>query len=207
MPEMRDRAAIVLSGGQSSRMGQPKEWLDFRGRPLLAHVVDLLLSRASTVVVVARAEQALPSLRPEVTRLDDPVFEQGPQGPLPALTKGLVWLADRGCSTAYLSSCDAAGLSASHLDQLASLLDEVGPSYEAVLPVSNDGQEHPLAALVRVEPAARAAKLVELRQERRLRSLFVELRTKRISERDLRDPEVLRAFNTEAEWRALLGSR
>src|SRR4029077_4490680 len=30
-----DLAAIILVGGRSSRMGRPKAWLDFGGRPLL----------------------------------------------------------------------------------------------------------------------------------------------------------------------------
>jgi molybdenum cofactor guanylyltransferase len=32
--------AVILAGGQSSRMGQDKAWLPFRGRPLLAHQIE-----------------------------------------------------------------------------------------------------------------------------------------------------------------------
>ena len=35
-------AGVVLCGGRSSRMGRPKAWLSWRGRPLLVHVVEQL---------------------------------------------------------------------------------------------------------------------------------------------------------------------
>lgn len=45
--------AIVLAAGISKRFGQPKQLLDFNGKPLIRHVVEVILStRVSRVVVV-----------------------------------------------------------------------------------------------------------------------------------------------------------
>lgn len=42
---------VVLAGGLSSRMGRDKAMLDFRGRSLLRHQVDLLAPLCSRVIV------------------------------------------------------------------------------------------------------------------------------------------------------------
>ena len=43
MPRTPDVCALILAGGQSSRMGgQDKAWLDLQGKPLIAHVLDRL---------------------------------------------------------------------------------------------------------------------------------------------------------------------
>ena len=43
MPEdSANIAGIVLAGGQSSRMGRNKALLDYQGRPLLDHMIDLM---------------------------------------------------------------------------------------------------------------------------------------------------------------------
>jgi molybdopterin-guanine dinucleotide biosynthesis protein A len=39
---MADATAVILTGGKSSRMGQPKALLSFDGEPLIAHVVRSL---------------------------------------------------------------------------------------------------------------------------------------------------------------------
>ena len=35
-------AGVVLAGGRSSRMGENKAFLDFKGRPLIDHMIDIL---------------------------------------------------------------------------------------------------------------------------------------------------------------------
>jgi molybdenum cofactor cytidylyltransferase len=48
---------ILLAAGGSSRLGQPKQLLDYRGRPLLRHAAETALaSRCRPVVVVLGAE-------------------------------------------------------------------------------------------------------------------------------------------------------
>jgi molybdopterin-guanine dinucleotide biosynthesis protein A len=69
-----DASAIVLMGGKSSRMGQPKALLLFDGEPLIAHIVRTLKSLFGDIVVVAAPGQELPPL--PVTLVRDEVAYQ-----------------------------------------------------------------------------------------------------------------------------------
>jgi len=45
---------IVLAGGKSERMGQPKAFLDFKGKALILYPLNLLLSLCSEVLIVTK---------------------------------------------------------------------------------------------------------------------------------------------------------
>ncbi|MFT3887709.1 MAG: NTP transferase domain-containing protein [Arachnia sp.] len=71
---MAARAAIVLGGGRSSRMGTDKLALLLDGRPLLARVVEAALGWADTVVVAGDRPRGWTD-DPRVTfRREDPPF-------------------------------------------------------------------------------------------------------------------------------------
>ncbi|VAX42749.1 hypothetical protein MNBD_PLANCTO02-2155, partial [hydrothermal vent metagenome] len=53
---------IVLCGGKSKRMGQPKLLLPFGNELMLQRVVRILSTVVSPIVVVASQEQKLPQL-------------------------------------------------------------------------------------------------------------------------------------------------
>jgi molybdenum cofactor guanylyltransferase len=57
---------FVLAGGKSTRMGRDKAGLDWHGRPLLEHMMELLRSAADSVHVVGRdpLPDKLPDLGP-----------------------------------------------------------------------------------------------------------------------------------------------
>ncbi len=55
---MNQSAIILLAAGNSTRMGSPKQLLDFRGRPLLRHAVETALAaECGPVVVVLGAHE------------------------------------------------------------------------------------------------------------------------------------------------------
>jgi molybdopterin-guanine dinucleotide biosynthesis protein A len=54
---MGDRAAFVLAGGQSTRMGADKAFVQLEGRALLAHALALAKSVTSDVRIVGSAEK------------------------------------------------------------------------------------------------------------------------------------------------------
>jgi molybdenum cofactor cytidylyltransferase len=51
-------AGIVLAAGGSSRLGQPKQVITWRGRPLVRHVVDVAVKRGLDPVVVVTGAYA-----------------------------------------------------------------------------------------------------------------------------------------------------
>src|SRR5581483_2309434 len=115
-------SAVVLAGGKSSRMGQPKALLPFDGEPLIVHTVRLLRQQFSDIVVVAAPEQKLPSL--PVTLVRDDVAYQGPVG---GILYGLRAARHEIC---FVTSCDAPFLDLTLIAYLLSLI----PDHDVVVP-------------------------------------------------------------------------
>jgi molybdenum cofactor cytidylyltransferase len=78
MPEF---GVVILAAGSSSRMGSPKQLLDYGGKPLLRHAVDVALAsmcRNVMVVLGARANELRPALEGlPVNILENPRWEEG----------------------------------------------------------------------------------------------------------------------------------
>ncbi|MFM7541437.1 MAG: molybdenum cofactor guanylyltransferase [Planctomycetota bacterium] len=97
-------AGLVLCGGESRRMGSPKAWLDWRGRPLLAHMIDLLGGAGlAPLAVCAAPGQSLPMLPTEVMLVRD---AQPHAGPLHGLAAGLSALEPM-ATRALVCPCDS----------------------------------------------------------------------------------------------------
>lgn len=96
-------AVLVLAGGESRRLGRPKAWIDWDGRPLLARVVDRLADLAPEALVVGRPGQELPET--PARRVDD---DRPGEGPLAGLATGLGNVEDRLGPRALVavSACD-----------------------------------------------------------------------------------------------------
>jgi len=81
---MESVSAIILAGGQSRRMGQDKALIDFRGRPIIAHVIDTLRGLSSDVIVVSNRSGVYDSFGARVVSDYEP-----PAGPLGGIAAGL----------------------------------------------------------------------------------------------------------------------
>jgi molybdenum cofactor guanylyltransferase len=187
-------AAVVLAGGKSSRMGEPKALLRFDDRPLIVHIVSTLHSLFGDVVIVAAAEQLLPDLGATVVR--DEVAYQGPVG---GITYGLRASARE---VNFVTACDSAFLNP---DLISFLVDGITDS-DVVVP-RWEGRLQPLHAVYRrgVLP------LLEAQLERgELRPvyLFDKVRTRTVTEEEVRrlDPGGASFFNMNApdDYRAAL---
>jgi molybdenum cofactor guanylyltransferase len=191
---------IILCGGQSKRMGQPKAWLPFGGELMLPRVARLLGEVASPLVVVAAPEQDVPPLSPDVAIVRD---EEKGRGPLQGLAAGLKALRGR-AEAAYLSSCDVPFLRPAFVTRLVGLLGE----YAVCVPRVGD-YHHPLAAVYRLDVIDAVDRLLA---ENRLRPffLFEAVPTRIVEASELRDVdpafETLRNLNTPEDYTAALQS-
>lgn len=190
-------AAIVLAGGGSRRMGRDKAWLEIEGRPLLAWVIEILARRCGPIVISARPGQSLPDIA-GVERVDDPVADAGP---LVGVHAACERLEARGVNRAYLSSCDAAALSESHVEFM---LGRLRPPAIAAVPIDLESRRHPLASAIEVA-AIRARCWAQLEAgDHRLQSLLSGPEVIAVPIAELPDPAVLAPCNTPEEWAASL---
>lgn len=191
--------AVIVCGGESRRMGQPKAWLPFGPERMLQRVVRLVSAVAGQVVVVAAPGQDLPPLPASVQIARDPVSGRGP---LQGLAAGFAVLPDD-TELVYATATDVPFLKPAWIQCLLGLIGE----YDLALPIFG-GYYHPLAALYRRNTALPA--IESLLQADRLRPVFLMevLRTRIVTAYELQtaDPEfaTLRNLNTKEEYQKAL---
>jgi molybdopterin-guanine dinucleotide biosynthesis protein A len=183
-----DLAAIVLCGGQSSRMGSPKAWLEFDGEPLLARVVRRIAEAAREIVVVAAPGQEIPFLPAEVLVVRDPVSGRGP---LQGIAAGLDALQGR-ATMAFVSSTDVPFIHPELIRRLRALR---GDSFDIAVPRAK-GHYHPLSAIYGVEARPEIEALLAADRLRPF-YLFERMRTIFADEALLLEGEALKAVDPE----------
>ncbi len=193
--------AIVLCGGESRRMGQPKAWLPFGDETLLGRVVRLVSREASPVVVVAAADQTLPPLPPGFILVRDAVAGRGP---IQGLATGLEAMPSE-VRLVYATAVDGPWLAHGWIGRLVAGLG----NYDAIIPSIN-GRLHPLAALYRREAALAAAREGLRTNSLRVIDLRGRLRARQVEADEFADldPQFLTVLNLntpEDYRRALLG--
>ena len=151
----RSDTGILLAGGQSSRMGQPKMAMRIRGESLLAHTARALLACCQEVLIIGAPQgcadgvnEALEDLgsTPELRILRD---QHAYQGPLPAILRGLREARHELC---FVAAGDSPFLSP---DLVGGMLDTLrsDPASQALVP-RVDGFRQPLTAAYRCQPMA-----------------------------------------------------
>jgi molybdenum cofactor guanylyltransferase len=194
MPSQSSGSAVILAGGKSSRMGQPKALLPFDGEPLIVHTVRTLSRLFSDIVVVAAPEQELPSL--SVTAIRDEVAYQGPVGGI------LYGLRAAQSEIAFVTSCDAPFL---NLELIAFLVAQMN-DYDVVVPYWQERLQ-PLHAVYRRSVTPLLQEQLE-RSELRPIFLYKKVRTREVSPEEMRrfDPEGLsfRNLNSPEDYQAAL---
>ena len=131
---------IILCGGKSSRMGQPKATLPFGPELMLQRVARLLGEVVSPLVVVAAPDQELPTLPSDVKIVRD---RREGRGPLEGLLAGLAALAGQ-ADAAYVTGCDVPLLVPAFVRRVIERLQ----THEIAVP-RVEGFHHPLAAVYR----------------------------------------------------------
>ncbi len=193
---------IVLCGGDSTRMGQPKAWLPVgdagRDERMLQRVVRILGEIVTPIVVVAAPGQEVPPLGGDVKLAHDPVEARGP---LQGVATGLAVLAAV-VHKAYVATCDAPLTEPAFVRRLVDLSD----GYDVAVP-EGDGFLHPLSAVYRTGLATRADELLEAGR-RRVVDLIDACDARHVPVDDLRevDPDLrsLVNVNNEEDYQAVL---
>jgi molybdenum cofactor guanylyltransferase len=192
--------AIVLCGGQSSRMGFPKALLPFGPERMLQRVVRLVEEavRRENIVVVAAAGQELPPLPAEVVVVHDRTPHRGP---LEGLACGFAALAGR-VDAAYATGCDVPLLLPAFVERMFALLGE----HDIAVPKDKEFH-HTLAAVYRVSVLAQIEHLLAA-DRLRPAFLFEQCDTREVPVDELRgaDPDLqsLRNLNTVEEYQKAL---
>lgn len=141
-------SAIVLAGGQSSRMGQDKALIPFQGVPLLRRVCDVALNCTDEVFVVTpwleRYQEVIPT-RCQVIREVPPAGVTQSQGPLLGFAQGLTQVKTH---WVLLLACDMPHLQTKVLQTWAKDLPKTSNDTIALLPRHPKGWE-PLCGFYR----------------------------------------------------------
>jgi molybdopterin-guanine dinucleotide biosynthesis protein A len=191
--------SVILAGGRSRRMGQPKEALAFGKSTLLGTIVDVLIDCTFPVVIVARDDaQALPPLPIEV----EICYDATPgAGPLLALRDGMRALAAR-VDAVFVTGCDFPFLTTRAVGWL---VDQLGDHDMVLTQTANMPQ--PLLGVYRVSllPLIEALIAEGVRTPRtiaeRCRARVLDEATVRGFDSTLR---LLRNINSQDEYRAAL---
>lgn len=163
---------IVLCGGRSSRMGQDKASLAFGGETMLERAVRVLREVADEVIVVARAEQPMPT---GVRAIHDPIEDLGP---LAGIVAGL---AASATDVNFIIACDMPLIRAAVLTRLAELRGDAD-----ICVAVADRHASPLCAVYRKRVASVGQELLAA-GERRVMTLLARVATKRVDAAALRD--------------------
>ena len=166
-----DCTALILAGGDSSRMGQDKAGLLLEGTTLLQRVMATMQDTFPEVIVSVRqprAEVALPQV----------CDAEADGGPLAGLVAGLAQVES---SWMFALACDMPFIRPAVISHMAGLRGE----YQAVVPMI-DGHPQPLFAFYAKQtlPVMRAALAGG---EKRVRAVLKLLDVRYVDEAELRD--------------------
>ena len=190
--EMR-KAAIILCGGKSSRMGRDKATLPFGPEQMLQRVVRLIndVVKLENILVVAAPNQMLPELPNGVLVVRDTYQHRGP---LEGLATGLRAPTDE-ADAVYVTACDVPLLVPAFVDRMFDLLGD----FEIAVRFDSE-HHHPLAAVYRPTVLTHVERLLNS-QRMRPRFLFDEARTREIPVELLRvvDQQLLTLENLNNE--------
>ena len=183
-------SAFILAGGQSSRMGADKAFLDWAGRPLVTHMAELAKSVAAEVKIVGDPAK-FAAFGPVVV---DIYSGCGPLGGIHAA------LMNSDSELNLILGVDLPFLNAGLLSHVVSQAAESG----AIVTVpSSRGRYEPLCAVYRKEFSVFAEKALQTGRFK-IDALFQEVSLRVVDEKELEGAghnlTAFRNLNTPEEW-------
>ena len=217
MPESEspfEIAAIVLCGGESSRMGFDKFRLPLGDRTFLECVVEKLATVVDGPIIAAASERTFAEVTKIKNAMNDDRFQvivddRNDSGPMEGIRVGLE-SAGKVAQWAFVTSCDVPLICPEVLSILQrSLSDSDSSELEAAMPTSPK-RIFGMTASYRCSVASKVADMIERRQLR-VSDLATELKTKRISLEEIRkaDPELdsMKNLNSPSDYLDFLRQR
>jgi len=129
--------AVILAGGQSSRMGCNKALLDIGGQPMIRILADRVHPLAGRILISSNDSASYRFLNFPV--IPDRFSGRGPLAGFHAAMNS------NSCLLYLILACDLPNLQAPVLRNLLSLAE----GYDAAIPRTSDGLAHPLCAVYR----------------------------------------------------------
>ena len=187
--------AIILAGGQSSRMGKDKTSLEISGKSLVERILFELSPLVDEVVIIRAPEQTMPiipeELKDQIRVGWDSVKGRGPlQGIVDALP-----LLNSNIDKVFILTCDLPYITT---EWLQTLKDVMTDEFDFVCTVENE-IDNPLLAIYRRPVLEPASKLLS-QGKRRPISLWEGWRMARLSA-PKETPWVCRDVNTPEEFK------
>lgn len=187
---MGDRAAFVLAGGQSTRMGADKAFVEFEGRTLLAHALALVKSVSPDICIVGSREK--------FAALGEVVEDEFPQhGPLGGIHAALRR------SAAELNLILAVDMPFVEVRFLQYLLEEAARHENAVVTIPRAGGAWQTLCAVYRKPFADLAEQALREGKNKIDPLFRGIEMRIVEEHELTQqnfsPDMFRNLNTLEE--------
>jgi len=177
--------AAILAGGDSSRMGKDKAFLDLGGKPLIEIIYERLDGLFAEVLVVANTPQ---KFRQFPARTVTDIYREGRKNALRGIHAGLMEASYPSC---FVMACDMPFVSGS----LLRYMSQFASDYDLVIPFV-EGYYQPLFAFYHKSTLGPIAGALE-KQEHKIINVYEELSMKKITEKEVRscDPEMLSFIN------------
>jgi molybdenum cofactor guanylyltransferase len=181
---------IILAGGENSRMGLDKAFLDFSGKPLIERILSTLRSVCGSIIIVTNSPAKYAVYG--VTVVAD-FFNK--RGPLTGIYSGL---RESGEEYNFVVACDMPYLNKDLMAYMAGL----SPGYDVVVPVVGD-QVEPLHAIYRRSLLQSMEGRIS-RNDQRVRMMFPMLHVRYVGQEEIArfDPErkSFKNLNTPQEY-------
>jgi len=190
------KGGLVLAGGMSTRFGSNKALAKLEGKPLIAHVVDLVLHVADEVVVAIGRESSTVVYRKLLPKSVTVVKDRlRAKSPLVGILTGLQVMKS---GYSMVLSCDTPFVK----DDVLKLLFKRAVHSDAAIPKWANGDIEPLQSVYKVKSVIPAARLALHRQEFRVVDMIKRLnRVTYVPVRDIKrmDSDLMTFFNINTQ--------
>ncbi|MBN1686219.1 MAG: NTP transferase domain-containing protein [Spirochaetales bacterium] len=189
----RNATLALLAGGGSSRMGDPKSLLGYKGQPLIVYIYKCLEPLFSEILVSVSVSggESIPEELASLTVVTDEFPGRGPIAGIAAS------LAAASTDTVFVTACDIPTV---HPGLVAAMLDG-SRDCDIVVPRATEGFIEPLHAVYKRHVLPEVLELIHS-GERRIRMLYDKVNT---CYKNLEPGEELLNINTPEEYRRILG--